>query len=92
MAVIYAPGYFTVVAFTAELAVDDSRHSNIVATSPHVEYFRVTHIAGKAEPMKPVGKYDWPHPFLIGVSVKNHISIFPSRHRWKHRPEYQRYG
>jgi hypothetical protein len=81
VAVIHTPGNFTVVTLATEPAVDNGRHGNVVTASPHVEYFRMANIAGKAEPMKPVGEYDRPHTFLVSIPVEHYVCIFSSYRR-----------
>ena len=84
MAVIHTPGYFAVVALTAESALNEIRHFDIITPCAHFKYVRVAYIAGKTQAVKPMGKDYGPHSFLFGAIVNYHISIFRMRRRNKH--------
>lgn len=77
IAVFNRPGDVTVVAGTAEFAVDDFLHGHIIGAHAHFEaQFVMAHPALKADTVEPVRIDYGPNAFLLRAPVEYDICIF----------------
>lgn len=80
VAIIRAPGNFSIMALAAKPALNNIFHFYIVAASPHLEDFRMAYITGETQTMEPMREYNGAHPLLFGAVINDHVGIFRMRH------------
>lgn len=85
IAVFHRPCDLTIVAHATEAAVDNVGHSDVVRSHAHLKTQLVmANLAAKANPVKPVRKYDGTHTLLLGITIQDDVSVFRTGHR-RHR-------
>jgi hypothetical protein len=92
MTIIHAPCNLAIVTLATKLALNNRRHGNVVASSPHFKYFRMANIACETDSMSPMWKNYRAHSLLVGMPVKYYICILTmgnwSNHRHTKRNQY----
>ena len=70
------PGYFPVMARTAILSLADLIHRDVIAARLRLEA-KVYVADGALEPhsVKPMRKYNWRHPFPLGLLVDDDVAV-----------------
>ena len=70
------PGDAAVMTFSAEVALNDLDHINVVCALPHLKNGWMADFAFEPDSMKPVGKNDRRHSGLFGIAIHGNITVF----------------